>query len=239
MRKNFRNFQDYLKDLKKDYKKEFEDIKKHKNICDCKEKFKEKLPYISGYKTIQLSSIQIPDKQFFMRNIFKEIISSFINNQTYPGENKCGLAYFYDEEWIYYTIEEVFYEKYIEDSKKIMFKLYKDFMENELKAETLFTENDKYILPSSVSGYSFERKATKFFEMKTGLTTLPDLIIKLSPKNFTTNINPDKECTFDEYFKSIVYNYIEIDGAFINRTKKDIIIENNDNAIIPYKKNNS
>ena len=56
--------------------------------------------------------------------------------------------------------------------------------------------------------------------MKTGLTTLPDLIIKLAPKNFITNINPDKECTFDEYFKSIVYNYIEIDGAFINKQKK-------------------
>ena len=30
MRRNFRNFQDYLKDLKKDYKKEFEDNKKKK-----------------------------------------------------------------------------------------------------------------------------------------------------------------------------------------------------------------
>ena len=171
-----------------------------------------------------------------MKKIFIEIINSFNENNDYPGEKKCGLAYFDNNEWIYYTIEEVFYQRYITDTKKIMSKLYDDFIQNEIKTDTLFTENDNYILPSSVTGYNSERNAIKFFEMKTGLTSSPDLIIKLDPEKDTISINPENNCTFDQYFKSISYNYIEIDGALVNDTKKDIIIKNKDNAMIPYKK---
>lgn len=111
-------------------------------------------------------------------------------------------------------------------------------MQNEIKTDNLFSENDNYILPSSDTGYNFERKRnkTKFFEMKTGLTSSPDLIIKLDPEKDTISINPENKCTFDQYFKSIAYNYIEIDGALINDTKEDIIIDNKDNALIPYQK---
>ena len=117
-----------------------------------------------------------------------------------------------------------------------MSKLYDDFMKNEIKTDTLFTENDDYILPLNVTGYNFERNATKFFEMKTGLTSSPDLIIKLEPEKDIISINPENKYIFDQYFKSIAYNYIEIDGALVNDTKKDIIIDNKEKAIIPYQK---
>ena len=238
IRKNFRKFKNYFNDLRIAYIDEFQKLEtgKEKDIFTLKKEFEKKMPYISGKKNINSSSIQIPDKKIFMKKIFIEIINSFNENNDYPGEKKCGLAYLDNSEWIYYTIEEVFYQRYITDTKKIMSKLYDDFMQNEIKTDTLFTENDNYILPSSDTGYNSERNEIKFFEMKTGLTSSPDLIIKLDPEKDTISINPKNNCTFDQYFKSISYNYIEIDGALVNDTKKDIIIKNKDNAMISYKK---
>lgn len=238
--KNLRNFIDYLKEIKIYYENEFKNSEKIKNnpeikdIFDIKNEFKRVMPYISGAKQIELTSIKIPDKQFFMYSIFQDIINSFQLSQTYPGEDKCGLVYFKDAEWIYYTIEEIYFQRYITNTQNIMSRLYEDFMKNELNSESLFTEDDKYILPSSISGYNFERNAAKYFQMKTGLATLPDLLLILDPESKNNNLK--KELTFDEYFKSMKYTYIEIDGAFINNTNENIKLKNDENVIIPYDK---
>ena len=244
---NFRTFKGYLNSISIYYEKEFrtkeniEQLKKETNYIikdnlDIKNIFQKTMPYISGTKEIKLSSIQIPDNQFF-ENIFKDIINSFEGNNAFPGENKCGLSYFDSTEWIYFTIEEVFFQRYILDTNKVMTKLYQDFMNSNIEEDSLFTENDQYILPSSVSGYNFERNATKFFGIKSEkLKALPDLLIKLDAKKGNFKFNPQGEYTFDEYFGYITYNFVEIDGAFMNNTNEEIKIENNENAMKLYEK---
>lgn len=104
--KNFRSFNKYFNDLRNAYEDEFQKLEKgkEKDIFTLRKKFESKMPYISGAKKIESSSIQMPDKKFFMKNIFIEIINSFKRKNDYPGEKKCGLAYLDNSEWIYYNI---------------------------------------------------------------------------------------------------------------------------------------
>ena len=157
------------------------------------------MPYISGASAIDLKAIQIPSNQYFMKNFFKDIIEFFLENKSFPGEEKCGLVYLFKQEWIYYTIEELFYQKYISQCNKILSLAYEDFRNYKLKPDTLFTEKDKYILPSSVRGYTFERYATKFLQESKELKASPDLLIKLKQKNYRDkNYDKLKEGTFEE-----------------------------------------
>ena len=200
-----------------------------------KKQFNEKMPYISGRKTIDDKSIIIPENQYFL-NIFKKIID-LINYGSFPNINKFGIAYFFKNEWIYFTTEEIYFQEYISDSKKIMSILYKDFMDKKVEPDNLFTENDTYIFPSSVRGLNYEKNAFDYFQLKTRLEPVPDILIKLvnnknkDNKNYFDNT---KEFTFDEYFQNIIFNYMEIDGALINK-KKAIIINKEEKAIISYK----
>lgn len=50
--------------------------------------FKEKMPYISRSKIIDINSIQIPDNQYVMKRIFNDIINLFVKNISFPGEKK-------------------------------------------------------------------------------------------------------------------------------------------------------
>ena len=152
------------------------------------------MPYISGASAIDLKAIQIPSNQYFMKNFFKDIIEFFLENKSFPGEQKCGLVYLFNQEWIYYTIEELFYQKYISHCNKILSLAYEDFRNYKLEPDTLFTEKDKYILPSSVRGY-----ATKFLQESKELKASPDLLIKLKQKNYRDkNYDKLKEGTFEE-----------------------------------------
>ena len=209
--------------------------------------YAEKMPYISRSKVININSIQIPDNQYVMKNIFNDIINLFVKDISFPGENKCGLAYIFEQEWIYFTLGELPYQKYISDANRQLSLIYEEFMNKKLNPDNLSIENDKNISPTSIKGFDFEKNVTKYFQNKIKLEESPDLLIKLGPIekvnndnnnifniNNSINNNHSKNINFDGYFKLIKYNYIEIDGAFINDTKKEIIIENKDKALIPY-----
>ena len=243
IKNNLKTFRDYMIKINKKYYEEFIttfDLKNSENSkINEKEKeeiqkaFIKKMPYISLTKTININSIQIPDNKFFMNKVFKDVINSLVNNISFPGEKKCGLAYFLEQEWIYFTKEESSYQKYIYDSNETLSLLYKEFIKDKLDLENLFTDRDDYILPKSVKGYDFERNETKYFKNKIKLEEAPNLMIKLDSIIVEKTIYP-KDINFDEYFNFIKFNYIEIDGAFINDTKKAIILENNSNTLIPY-----
>ena len=159
IKKNLQNFNGYLKEINRRYQKIFKNDLKSKpkserepDDFEILRLFKQNMPYISGESPINLKAIQIPSNQYFMKNIFIDIIELFLENKSFPGEEKCGLVYLFKQEWIYYTIEELFYQKYISQCNKILSLAYEDFRNYKLKPDTLFTENDKYILPSSVRG---------------------------------------------------------------------------------------
>ena len=170
-----------------------------------------------------------------MNQIFGEIINLFNKNNTYPGEDKCGLSYFFNQEWIYFTLDELVYQRYISDSNNIMKKLYKDFMEDKKNPETLFTENDEHILPLNFTEYNSERNSNNFLKMETNLKSLPDLLIKLGPN--IEKIPKNSELTFDDYVQLLKNNFLEIDGAFINDTENIITIEE-DSTLTPYEEIN-
>ena len=153
VKKRFATFGNYMNEIKKQYLKEFKKaLEKNENILDNFEifnKFEEKMPIISGKFPIQNcgSYINIPD-QYFMRNIFWEIINIVTNKDSaYPMDNKYGLAYFYDKEWIFFTIDEIYYQKYISQANQVMSLLYSDYTNQILNPKDLFTKDDKYILP--------------------------------------------------------------------------------------------
>ncbi len=252
IKNNLKTFSDYMTTINKKYYEEFIFELNNKGNSKIKGKgteeensliklemqkaFKEKMPYISRSKIININSIQIPDNQYVMKRIFNDIINLFVKNISFPGEKKCGLAYFLEQEWIYFTVEELPYQQYISDANKQLSLFYEDFMKNKINPNYLNFENDKNISPTSIKGLDFEKNVTKYFQNKIKLEESPDLLIKLDPieKYNEDNDNHSKNINFDDYFKFIKYNYIEIDGAFINDTKKEIIIRNNDKALIPY-----
>ena len=105
-----------------------------------------------------------------MKNLFNDIIDTLSDNKPYPLENKYGLTYINDNEWIYFTIEEMNYQKYISDSKKMYSFLYDDYMNKVINEKEFFTENDKYILPSTIRGLNFERNTYKLLQIKILIT---------------------------------------------------------------------
>ena len=113
-------------------------------------------------------------------------------------------------------MEELPYQQYISDANKQLSLFYEDFMNNKINPNNLNFENDKNISPTSIKGLDFEKNVTKYFQNKIKLEESPDLLIKLDPieKYNEDNDNHSKNINFDEYFKFIKYNYIEIDGAF-------------------------
>ena len=249
IKNNLKTFSDYMTTINKKYYEEFIFELNNKGNSKIKGKgteeensliklemqnaFKKKMPYISRSKIIDINSIQIPDNQYVMKRIFNDIINLFVKNISFPGEKKCGLAYFLEQEWIYFTREELSYQKYIYDSNETLSLLYKEFIKDKLDLENLFTDRDDYILPKSAKGYDFEINETKYFKNKIKLEEAPNLMIKLDSIIVEKTIYP-KDINFDEYFDFIKFNYIEIDGTFINDTKKTIILENNSNTLIPY-----
>ena len=130
-----------------------------------KKEFEKAFPYISRTKKIDKNSIQFPSRQYFLKNLFNDIIDTLSDNKPYPIENKYGLTYINDNEWIYFTIEEMNYQKYISDSKKMYSFLYDDYMNKVINEKEFFTENDKYILPSTIRGLNFERNAYKLLQI--------------------------------------------------------------------------
>lgn len=73
-----------------------------------------------------------------MKNLFNDIIDTLSDNKPYPLENKYGLTYINDNEWIYFTIEEMNYQKYISDSKKMYSFLYDDYMNKVINEKEFF-----------------------------------------------------------------------------------------------------
>lgn len=239
LKKNLSYFRDYLLKIKEHYlnsfKNKYDDeinLTKDSNK-KILEKFQEQMPFISGKKTINHHSIQIPNNIYFLNKLFNKILNLFIDKAPYPIIDKYGLVYFQKQEWIYFTIDEMNYQDFIVGSKNVMALLYKDYMNKKLDPNSFMAENDKYILPSTVKGYSFERSAVKYFQLKTNLKAAPDILIKLISKEEEKSSYADK-VTFDEYFSYVKYNFIEIDGAFINNTIKDTKITGYNNIMISY-----
>jgi len=240
LERNLKNFSDYKDDISNKYFEEFkitvmqdsktkeessiQDKKEKENILEIKKDFQNKFPYISGIKAIDNNSIKVPAKQYFMNNLFNGIISLFQAKKPYPVDKKYGLVYFRELEWIFFTIEELYYQKYLSDSTKIMAYLYEDYSKNVLNTSSFFTEEDLYILPSNLRAKIFEKNAFNYFLLKTKLKSGPDLLIKL--RNKETNeekINKEKKIIFSDYINLIKHNfdYLEIDGALINNTKEE------------------
>jgi len=240
LERNLKNFSDYKDDISNKYFGEFkitvmqdsktkeessiQDKKEKENILEIKKDFQKKFPYISGIKAIDNNSIKVPAKQYFMNNLFNGIISLFQAKKPYPVDKKYGLVYFRELEWIFFTIEELYYQKYLSDSTKIMAYLYEDYSKNVLNTSSFFTEEDLYILPSNLRAKIFEKNAFNYFLLKTKLKSGPDLLIKL--RNKETNeekINKEKKIIFSDYINLIKHNfdYLEIDGALINNTKEE------------------
>ena len=240
LERNLKNFSDYKDDISNKYFEEFkitvmqdsktkeessiQDKKEKENILEIKKDFQKKFPYISGIKAIDNNSIKVPAKQYFMNNLFNGIISLFQAKKPYPVDKKYGLVYFRELEWIFFTIEELYYQKYLSDSTKIMAYLYEDYSKNVLNTSSFFTEEDLYILPSNLRAKIFEKNAFNYFLLKTKLKSGPDLLIKL--RNKETNeekINKETKIIFSDYINLIKHNfdYLEIDGALINNTKEE------------------
>ena len=235
VKKQFTTFGNYMNDIKNKYLKEFKQTIKNEDNLEIVKKFEEKMPIISGKCPIQNCNfdINIPD-QYFMINIFWEIIKIVTNKDSaYPMDNKYGLAYFYDKEWIFFTIDEIYYQKYISQANQVMSLLYSDYTNQILNPKDLFTKDDKYILPRCVKGLDYERNVFQYFQLKTKLKEGPDVLIKINSK-INKNIHKyKKKLNFNEYFDSINnYSYLEIDGALINNTENEIILKRDDNPII-------
>ena len=134
----------------------------------------------------------------------------------------------------------MFFQEYIYDSNSVVDLMYEDYINNKIDIESLLTENDNYIFPSSVDDYSFEKSPNKycqFIQFKTDLNTAPDILIKLLSKEEEKEEkidDDDDKVTFDDYFSYFKYNFLKIDGALINDKKRDIIIDNFENIMIPY-----
>ena len=241
IKNNLSYFKDYLLKIKEDYlnkfKEEFED-----NAIPNKtmyEAFQERMPYISRNKIINVNSIQIPNNNYFNKYLLKHILSLFKDKKPYSIIDIYGLIYFKGHEWIYFTVDEMFFQEYIYDSNSVVDLMYEDYINNKIDIESLLTENDNYIFPSSVDDYSFEKSPNKycqFIQFKTDLNTAPDILIKLLSKEEEKEekIDDDDKVTFDEYFSYFKYNFLKIDGALINDKKRDIIIDNFENIMIPY-----
>ena len=241
VKNNFRTISDYRVDMTKKYFEEFkkslkkdskttqeqgnQDEQNESDIFAIQNEFIKKFPYISGKKTINKSSIKIPTKQYFMNNLFNRIISLFDDKKAYLVDNKYGLVYFRQHEWIFFTIEDFYYQQYLEDSNKIMTLLYNDYSQKILNAKILFTEDDNYVLPSNVRAKIFEKNAFNYFLLKTKLKSAPDLLIKLENKK--TKVENKSSTTFHYYIEKIkkYFDYLEIDGALINDTKEERNIE--------------
>ena len=244
--KELRTFEDYMKDIKWNYFTKFKKTLKDNSENDKKnvvldklqimELFEKKMPIISGKTKIsKLSSlIKAPENQYFINKIYKEIIEILCHytRKPYPTDNKYGLVYFLEEEWIYFKIEEIYYQKYISETNRVMSLLYENFQKHILNPNDLFTENDEYILPSSVKGLDYERNVFQYFQLKTKLKEGPDILIRTNFKNDKFFYNRDIKVTFDEYVNSIKFSYFEIDGSLINNTKNQITISSSDNPVI-------
>ena len=262
---NFKNFDDYMINNKNLYFKEFKEkfyskedkdlsIKSNNleqidafKLLEIQKAFDKEMPYISGRKKISNNSIQFPKKQFIMKQLFQDIIKIINNKNKFPLNKEYGLAYFEKQEWIFFTIDEVNYQNYISDSKKIMSLFYKDYMDNKIEINSLFSEDDKFILPSNVRGYNFETNVFKYFCLKTNLPTAPELLIKLKKENLkndafdkddntTNNQNLNKKIYFNDYIDEIKsnFNYLELDGALINSKNEEIEIKEIENEILTY-----
>ena len=127
LKNDLKTFKDYKHEIKNKYFEKFFQKKNNekKNDNNTKNKieekgdifnqlelrtlFEKKMPFISGKKKINRNSIQIPEKQYFMSNLFSEIISIMENSELlgFPIDNKYGLAYFYEKEWIFFLTEEI------------------------------------------------------------------------------------------------------------------------------------
>ena len=236
----------YFEDFKKSFLKnskvnsqetEEKDIQGEIDIFTIKKEFTKKFPYISGEKKIDCNSINIPTNQYFMNNLFKGVIQLFENNKSYPANNKYGLVYFREQEWIFFTIEELYYQQYLSDSNKIMSFLYEDYSKDILNKKILFTEDDQYTLPSYMNSKIFEKNAFNYFQLKTQLKQGPDLLLKLIDKR--EYVQHEEICTFSDYIEQIKSNfdYLEIDGALINDSEKEKSLKDNDieNSILAYK----
>jgi len=235
VKQNLSSFKDYMNNLRDTYFQNFKsnNSETFTDFFDLKKEFEKAFPYISRTKKIDKNSIQFPSRQYFLKNLFNDIIDTLSDNKPYPLKNKYGLTYINDNEWIYFTIEEMNYQKYISDSKKMYSFLYDDYMNKVINEKEFFTENDKYILPSTIRGLNFERNAYKLLQIKTNLNSAPDLLIKLS-YNKGIKIPDSDKINFKHYIRNIEYNYMEIDGCFINDTKKIVQINNEDIPIIFY-----
>ena len=248
LRKKFFCFANYKSDIKNKYFNEFkksyqENIKDKHTYSEIQNDFEKKFPYISGMKKIDIDSINIHTKQYFMNEIFNKIFELFEDNKAYPIDEKYGLVHFLEQEWIFFTLEEYYYQLYLLNQNRIMFFMYNDYLNNTLYTNSFFTDEDKYILPSNIRAKIIEKNSFNYFQLKTKLKSAPDLLIKLKDKNtyFETN-NQDKLLTFNEYINQIQLNfdYLEIDGALINDSEEIIYLrhEEIDKPILAYKEIN-
>ena len=240
----FENYKQYIRSL---YFKEFKEKIELFELKDINNAFEKKMPYISGKRKITNISIQFPKNQFIMNHIFNDIIKIINFEKVFPLNNEYGLAYFNEQEWIFFTIDEVNYQNYISNSEKIMSLFYKNYMDNKIETNSLFSEEDKYILPSYVRGYNFETNIFNYFYLKINLPTAPDLLIKLKndnikndnfdeDENTKNNQNSNKQIYFDDYINEIKNNfdYLQTDGTFINSNNKEIEIKEIEYEILTY-----
>ena len=229
----FKTFKDYMAENKDKYWRKFleEEKKKINNKNKKRDElikiFNKNMPYISGKEKINKNSFHINSKLYFINKIRDEALS-LINksNSPYPIHKKYGLAYLFDCEWLFFSIDEIFYQKYISDSKNIFSILYKDYNKNITDPDKFFSDNDKYILPKNITGLEYEKNSLDFFELATNLEKGPDIMFKLFNKNNNNIIykgsknNNSELFTFDDYINNLEYNFVEIDGSLINKDKK-------------------
>ena len=77
----------------------------------------------------------------------------------------------------------------------------------------------------------YERNVFQYFQLKFNINEDSDFLFRIKTKNYEYNYNRDKKATFDEYFNSIKFSYLEIDGSLINNTENQIKINSNDNPV--------
>jgi len=224
----------------KEDKKEEEDKKNEDEIfyqLSMQTLFNKKMPFISGKKMITRKSIQIPDNQYFISNIFKDLLSIIENSKKigYPVDNSYGLAYFGNQEWLFFLTKEIHYQKYICDSSKVMELYYEDFMRNIINGKNDLEEDENCILPSSVMGLNYERNVYNYLKLKSQLTEGPDILVKLNSYNKSNEKNfIQGKVSFEKYFNLIKNGYFEIDGSLINDNKGEIKIDNSDKPFIAF-----
>ena len=75
------------------------------------------MSFIYGNKKLKETLFRPPKYQYFIPHIFKDILKLFSKNSSFAIIDKYGLVYLFEVEWVFFSIEQILAQKYINDSK--------------------------------------------------------------------------------------------------------------------------